>query len=107
MITRIIVLTIKGFMNDLISQNQSAFVGGRLIQDNIVVAHEILHSLLKSPKMEKDCLVVKFDMSKAYDRLAKALVVQDGLLLALSCSCREIVVESDSLEVIEVCHGNL
>ena len=43
----------------------------------------------------------------ASSRSAKALVVWDGLLLALRCSCREILVESDNLEMIEACRGNL
>ena len=34
-----------------------------------MVAHEIFHSLHKNMKVENDCLVVKLDISKAYDRL--------------------------------------
>ena len=36
-ITKIIMLRLRKFMNQLISPNQSAFIGGCLIQDNIVV----------------------------------------------------------------------
>ena len=43
----------------------------------------------------------------ASSRPTVALAIWDGLLLALSCSCREILVESNSLEVIEACRGNL
>lgn len=38
-ISKLIVMRLKGFMGELISPNQSAFVGGRLIQDNLTVAH--------------------------------------------------------------------
>ena len=69
MITRIIFLRIKGFVNAILSQNQNALIRGRLIKYNIVVTHEISHSLLKNLKVGKDCLVVKLDISKAYDRL--------------------------------------
>jgi hypothetical protein len=41
----------KGFMNGLISLNQSAFVGGRLIQDNLTVAHEVFHNIKKRKKV--------------------------------------------------------
>ena len=44
-ITRILVLRLRTFMNSLIGQNQNAFIKGCLIQDNIMITHEILHAL--------------------------------------------------------------
>ncbi|XP_019173613.1 PREDICTED: uncharacterized protein LOC109169222 [Ipomoea nil] len=59
----------KTLMGDLISESQSAFIPGRLITDNILVAAEVGHYLNR-----KQCGVVgwsaqKLDMSKAYDRM--------------------------------------
>lgn len=56
-------------MDKLITQNQSAFIGGRLIQDNLVIAHEVFHSLKRRDKRGKENVAIKLDMSKAYDCL--------------------------------------
>ncbi|XP_057453159.1 uncharacterized protein LOC130745025 [Lotus japonicus] len=69
MVTRIMVIRLKGALNDLITPNQSAFVGGMMIQDNILVAQEVFHGLKKRGKELKDFLAIKLDLSKAYDRL--------------------------------------
>ena len=63
------VQRMKRYMNKWVSQNQSAFVGGRLIQDNIIISHEIFHCLKKRYGVSKNGYVAKIDMNKAYDRL--------------------------------------
>ena len=68
-ITRILVLRLRTFMNSLIGQNQNAFIKGRLIQDNIMITHEILHALNQLYDNGKNSFIAKLDMSKAYDRL--------------------------------------
>lgn len=68
-IAKIIVHRLRGFMDGLISENQSAFIGGRQIQDNLVIAQELFYALKKKDKGGKEHLAINFDMSKAYDRL--------------------------------------
>lgn len=68
-IAKIIVHRLRGFMDGLISENQSAFIGGRQIQDNLIIAQEIFHALKKKNRGGRDNLAIKLDMSKAYDRL--------------------------------------
>ena len=56
-------------MSKLISANQSAFIKGRLISDNIMVAHECMHYLKNKRNSETYEFALKLDMSKAYDRV--------------------------------------
>ena len=55
-------------MPSLISPEQSAFVYGRRISDNILIVQEILHSLEQALK-RKALMLAKVDMERAYDRL--------------------------------------
>ena len=56
-------------MQDIISENQSAFVAECLIIDNVLVAHELMDHINKKKKGKCGEMVVKLDMSKAYDRV--------------------------------------
>lgn len=68
-VTKVLANRIKDFLPSIIGEEQSAFIKGRLISDNILLAHEVMHSLKQKRKRKDAFLAVKIDMSKAYDRV--------------------------------------
>ncbi|KAL4271357.1 hypothetical protein GQ457_13G012300 [Hibiscus cannabinus] len=51
------------------AENQSDFVPGRILSDNILIAHELLHYLKGFKNGPNKGAAVKLDMEKAYDRV--------------------------------------
>ena len=66
-ISKIIVQRLRPLLPELISPNQVAFIPRRQIQDNIVVAQEILHKF-KITKGKKGYVAWKIDLAKTYER---------------------------------------
>ena len=58
---------LRPLLSDLISPMQNAFVGGRQIQDNIGIAHDLFYFLKLRRTRSKFELGIKLDMHKAYD----------------------------------------
>ncbi|OMO50989.1 reverse transcriptase [Corchorus capsularis] len=68
-ISKVLVNRLKPFMDDLITPNQSAFIAGRQIQDNIIIANEVFHYLRLKKKGKKADMALKIDMNMAYDKV--------------------------------------
>ncbi|XP_019165689.1 PREDICTED: uncharacterized protein LOC109161653 [Ipomoea nil] len=66
---KMIVNRLKPMLGDLISESQSAFIPGRLITDNILVAAEVGHFLNRKQCGMAGWGALKLDMAKAYDRM--------------------------------------
>lgn len=62
-------MRLKNILPLIISPAQGAFVSGRLISDNLLIAHEMIHGLKTNPRYKEDFIAIKTDMSKIYDLL--------------------------------------
>ena len=67
--SKVVANRLKVVMQDIIGENQSAFVAERLITDNILVAHELMNHISRKKRGKGGEMAVKLDMSKAYDRV--------------------------------------
>lgn len=55
-------------LSEIVSLLQNAFALNREIDDNILIAHQILNLFFKRPPKE-GCMAIKLGMEKSYGRL--------------------------------------
>ena len=67
--SKVLASRLKNVLLEVISLKQSAFILGRLISDNILLAHEIVHHMKTKRRGRNNNAALKFDTSKAYDRV--------------------------------------
>ncbi|KAA3477768.1 reverse transcriptase [Gossypium australe] len=92
----ILVLRMSALLSDCINKAQGAFIPGRLISDNVLIAYEVLHSLKMKKKGKKGNFALKLDMSKTYDRVEWDFLAgmmkhlgfhDDWIVLIMRCVC--------------------
>ncbi|XP_071692649.1 uncharacterized protein [Rutidosis leptorrhynchoides] len=64
-ISKVIINRIKGVLDDIVDENQSAFIHGRQISDNILLTQELMINYHKKTGPPK--CAFKIDIQKAYD----------------------------------------
>ena len=80
-ISKVLANRLKLILPQLISPTQTAFVLGRLITDNVLVAYETLHAMHIRKKGKKGALALKLDVNKAYDRVEWGFL--NGMMIKL------------------------
>lgn len=66
---KVLANMLKSILPVTISENQSAFVHGRNITDNVLIGYEIIHYMKRKNKGDEGEVALKLDISKAYDRV--------------------------------------
>lgn len=56
-------------IDSAVGKQQSTFLQGRQVLDNVIIAHEILHTLKQKRQGCHGSMVLKLDMSKVFDRV--------------------------------------
>jgi hypothetical protein len=67
-ISKLLANRLKPLLDKVISPFQTAFVPSRLIQDNSILAHEMLHTL-KQKRGRGGLMAINIDMENAFDKM--------------------------------------
>ncbi|GJX43363.1 RNA-directed DNA polymerase, eukaryota, reverse transcriptase zinc-binding domain protein [Tanacetum coccineum] len=85
-ISKILTNRIKGCLSNLVNLNQSAFIQGRNIQDNILLTNKLLKGYDRKGSSKRCAL--KIDIAKAYDTVNWEFI-------------RNVLIKSESVKVIK------
>lgn len=68
-VAKVLANRLKAILPNMNSENQSAFVPGRSITDNVLIAFEVIHHMRRKTGGRDGEVALKLHISKAYDRL--------------------------------------
>ena len=95
---KVLVNRLKIILPSIIDDSQSAFVPNRMIFDNIIVAHEMVHVMKTRRAGRTGFLAAKLDMSKAYDRIEWNFM--EGVMRTLGFSTKWISMIMNCVKIV-------
>ncbi|XP_042045568.1 uncharacterized protein LOC121791808 [Salvia splendens] len=111
-ITNVLASRLAPVLPKVISPNQSGFIKGRLLNDNVLLAQEMFHELYR--RRPAPNVAIKIDMAKAYDRVQSPFLIQvmrrmgfPETFLSLIGRCIGIVAEYLSRALDELILGKM
>ncbi|XP_074364595.1 uncharacterized protein LOC141705594 [Apium graveolens] len=69
-LAKVLANRLKKVLPVVITENQSAFVQGRSITDNVLISFELIHFMKRKKGSQDGEVALKLDISKAYDRVS-------------------------------------
>lgn len=75
-VSKCLVNRLRPLLQEIISPTQSAFIPGRLITDNALIAFECIHAIMKNRDARGNYCAYKLNLAKAYDRVLG--LIEDG-----------------------------
>ncbi|XP_060969677.1 uncharacterized protein LOC133036919 [Cannabis sativa] len=74
-ISKVIATRLRSMLHKSVSPNQAAFIKGRHIAENTMIAREIIHSM-KRRRGKKGFMLIKLDLEKAYDKMDWEFIIK-------------------------------
>ena len=110
--SKVIANRLKKILPSIISDTQSAFVHGRLITNNVLVAFETMHHISQKKGGKIGEMALKLDMSKAYDRVEWVCLKKIMKKLGFDVKWRTLIMKcvttvSYSIKINGVPRGNI
>ncbi|KAE8670535.1 hypothetical protein F3Y22_tig00112127pilonHSYRG00086 [Hibiscus syriacus] len=93
LISKIFVRRLKPLFPLLIRDNQTSFITGRSVMENIIVNQEVIQSM-RSLKTKKGWMTIKVDLEKAFDRLEWNFIAGTLLDAGLPSGIRRIIMDN-------------
>lgn len=96
-----VVNRLKSLMHLLVAKNQTNFVGGRFITNNIIIAQEAIHSMhIKTGKL--GWMPITIDMERGYDRLRWGFIKDTFELAKISANLGLLIMKCVTSSLMQV-----